>query len=465
MKMKGKTMKMHFLILLSLIAGYSAHAQQKTQGEVTETIDLYVHPDAKNHATLSQIKKADSEVDLEKKEIKRLQENNPDDCDKQDLALREQDVNFYDKHKEQIDEIIGTIRKGLKVQLGLLQGYTKGEVTGFPSETITTPDGKTQQSAVISYNDTDESGKTTARNISVSDLIAYIRKFEAEAKTVSDDQKDIDAFVAKYKDPKTQNDPKYFYMTLDQAVKAYAGCAGNGGCLNSAFQVSYHEEQGRVLVTGSGKHMFRITTTTVLDWNQKYGTTVSTQLRDKNSAQTKVAVNMVQDFGEAMDLAAEGAYWKILRNQQLTIDGVPIDGYLRKIYFDMQRSNDCQKKKGFFTYNADSTPGPYLSYSEKTECKKFGLDILTGSVTKTYSYGGTAPVGAVFDITKYIQDNANGKGDFSSDFYAAVSSQGMGHCDDVRLRITYVCGCDREEKVFENVYKMGHPQTISCPNR
>ena len=131
----------------------------------------------------------------------------------------------------------------------------------------------------------------------------------------------------------------------------------------------------------------------------------------------------------------------------------------------MQRSNDCQKKKGFFTYNADSTPGPYLSYSEKTECKKFGLDILTGSVTKTYSYGGTAPVGAVFDITKYIQDNANGKGDFSSDFYAAVSSQGMGHCDDVRLRITYVCGCDREEKVFENVYKMGHPQTISCPNR
>ena len=464
---------MHYLILLSLLTGYTAHAQEqkKAPAEVTEIVDLCVHPDAKSHVPLTQIKKADSEVDLEKKEIERLQKNNPDDCDQQDLTLRKKDVDFYDQHKEQIDEIIGSIRRGLKVQLSLLQGYEKGEVTNDEAETVTDPDGRVYQSSVINFNEVNESGASVLHAVSVSNLIAYIHRFEAEAKKISDDPKDIDAFIKDYNAPThngvpTEKDPKYFFMTLDQAVKAYAGCTGDGGgCLNSVFKVSYHEQQGRVFTKGSGKHIFRVTTTTLLGWNQKYGTTVSTQLRDKNATQMKVDVNMVHDFGEAMDLAAEDAYWKILRSQQLTIDGIPIDGYLRKVYFDMQRSNDCQRKKGFFTYNADSTAGPFLRYEEKAKCTKYGLDILSGSMTKTENWNGTAPVGSVFDITKYLQDRANGKATFASDLYASISSQGMGNDDDVKLRIIYFCGCDREEKVYEKVMKTIAIQAISCPEK
>ena len=462
-----------FLFLLLFFQSHlqpQSYAQQKGS-EVTETVDLYIHSDAKKQSTLTQIKKADEDLAKEKAELEKLQtptaDAKKDDCAEEELRIRKEDADFYETNKNQINDLVATVRKGLKVQAEILHGFEQGKATNDPEdfEKYTNTDGKPDQSEYIEIKVAEGPADTAVKKIYVKDLIRYIKKFETEAKTVSDDPKAIDAFVEQYRQSKTATDPSYFNMTLDQALKAYAGCVN--GCLNSVFQVSYHQQQKRILSVGAGKHMFRLTTTTVLGVDHKYpNAALGSQLSQKrDSGDTNLSVNMVQDFGEAMDLAAEDAYWKVIRDQQLTINGIPIDGYLRRVYFDEKRSLNCPS----YTFNENSTPGPFLSYDQKTECRKVGIQVQSASIQKVKEWAevaGPAPVGSIFDLTEGVKRVANGQMNHTDDFNTIAQALGISHHDVVSISINYTCGCDKHVMTFTQAsYKLSGALTFGDCSR
>lgn len=477
------------MILLITLLLSTAQAQDKKDDKDKDIYREHYHyqfeRDSTTRPNLVQIQIATNKVAQEEKEIDDLLKKNPSDCDKDELYWRTKNLEWTKKHLKQTDDVIATVRRGLKAQLGLLKQYENGEAEGQPDNVFAdyvdphgnvVKDPKTGQnlrSAYISFADTDEAGKPITKMIALRDLISYIHDFEAAAdkwvKHSGDDKNSVDQFLRTYQDKDTAKNPKFYNMTLDDAIKAYStACAMNGtGCLNSVFQVSYKEEQKRTLQIGSGIHIFQIKTTTVLGYQPEYNNYMGTQLRSNNSDKNRVEVNYIQDFGKAMALAEEDAYWKIIQTQQLTIndeDGeVPIDGYLRNIYFDSKRRKDCMRDKSY-TFNSDSPPGPFQSYKEKTICTKHGIQIQSASVTELANYGGsTAKVNSIYDITDYVKSRATSQSSYQDTFYAAVTGQGIGSCDTVEVRVIYRCACMPDDIEFKQHHKIDQAFAFSCP--
>ena len=459
------------LLLFSLQNATQAQQNSSSTSEINETVDLYVHPDSKKQSPLIRMEKANQDLIQEKAELEKLKKTQSDDCLTEEIKLREEDANFYETHKDQINSLIATIKKGLRVQTELLHGFEQGRATNNPEdfEKYTNSKGMPDQSEYIEVKLSESPTDTAVKKIYVKDLIRYITKFETEAKTVSDDPKAVDAFVEQYRQAKTATDPNYFNMTLDQALKAYSGCVT--GCLESVFQISYHQQQKRSLTIGAGKHLFRLTTTTVLGVDPNYpGTKLGTLLNPKvNDGDLNTSVNLVQDFGEAMAVAAEDSYWKVIRDQQLTINGIPIDGYLRRVYFDNKRGVDCSS----YTFNENSTPGPFLSYDQKTECTKVGIQVQNVIIKKVgqgaqwCGGGGTAPMGSIFEITEAVKKVADGQMNHTDDYNAIVQSLGIAHHDAIDLVINYTCGCNKHQLTFTAPnYKLSSSVTFgNCPHR
>lgn len=459
-----------FMTLICLTASISTYAQVnkpapkkdtsltssfKVTGQNSSSKDDFPIP------SLERLNKARNDVIDEEKKIALILASPKDDCEADEARLRQQDVDFVKKNDKQIAEIIGRVKAGLKKQLSILKGFENGVATNEIQEEYLF-NGSPEKSVFIEFTDINEKGESVQVRISTKNLIRYIRKFEAEAKAVKDDEASVNAFLAKYKNPANENNPEFFNLSLKTAIKAYSGC--RAGCLDSVFKVSYREEQKRELFVGSGKNIFRVRTTTTMGWSGLYNTQVGTQLISGGADQQNVQLNIAQNFGESFEQAKEDDYWGVIRAQQLTINGIPVDGYLRRIYFDNLRRPECQKKVSY-TFNPKSDAGPYLSYDDKELCTKFGLEILTASMKKTRNYNGSkSSVGSVFDLTASFKAAGDGKMSVSSSngFYDMVSSSGVGSCDDVALDMTYRCGCERTTRSYNKAYKLGHSLTISC---
>jgi hypothetical protein len=400
-----------------------------------------------------------SQADKEWNEVLKLINAPKSDCDKEEALLRKQDLEFLKNNHEQINEMISKVRKGLKKQKLLMRSYEKGLVEGELAEAYTNPQGEQDLSVMSEVSTQDPvTGDTVIKKIAVKDLFKYIQKFEKEALTTKDNEASVAALLKKYRDPQTQNDPAYFKMTLDQAIEVYSKK------LSSVFHLSYRQEQKRELIIGSGKNIFRVLCTTVMGYSQQYKTMVGTQIgKTKQSVPSNVELNLAQNFTEALAQAEEDKYWEVLRAQQLTIDGIPVDGLLRRIYFDSQRSKECQKLSSY-TFNEGSSPGPYLSYDQKAPCTKYGIELLSANITLTRHYNGSAAVGSVFDFSQQLRSQANGQMSCGSEngFRDIVSSLGIGSCDDVRLQVSYRCGCSRDVKELNQHYKIGQKVAFSC---
>ncbi len=464
--MKTNILSSTLQVILALSA-CTAHAQVNTQPDpakanggtksrvvLTLTGDGAAVQNANSQVKLTRLETAKIALETELALVTGLMSKSPSFCDQEKLRLRLEDAQFLKKNADQIADIIGSVRKGLKYQLGLIRNFQNGLTEGYEAEDYTNADGQPDKSVMMEIKDFSESDATKTKKIAVKDLMKFIAKYEKDAKVL-----DEAALEAKYSDALNERKPEFFFMTLSQATSAYQNQ------LNSVFRRSNREEQSRNFVLGSGKNLFRLTTTTTLGWNGKYSTTVGTQLRKTNEVNPKLSINLVQNFSEALEQAAEDKYWEVLRNQQLTIDGIPVDGYLRRVYFDAMRSVECQEREAF-TFNEKSVPGPFQSYEDKDPCTKSGMELLTASVTKTHDWGGGrgVRVGAVFDITAAIGGEANYKKRVSSadGFRRIITSLGMGNCDDVEFEATYRCGCSRRVIPFKVKYKLGGTISFGC---
>jgi hypothetical protein len=455
-------------IAMTSIGPIAPATRAQTQGTVSNPskkvrnqLNITVDTDSSDRP-IERLKSSVSTVQKEIEEITGLLKTVTDDCQKEELRLRLLDAQFLRNNAKQIEDIIGFVQRGLKLQATLLQNFAQGLVEGEALETFTYPNGETVTSAIIEFKD-EEEGKPVRRRIPLVSLVRYIALFEAEAAKTKDTKEAADALIARFKDSHTQNDPAFFYMTLNQAVKAYQER------LNSVIQRSSRVMNTRNLVIGSGRSLFRITTLTTLGYDPVYRTTVGSMLTggamltNSQKSQNGVTLALVQNYGEALKQASENRYWEIIRSQQLTIDGIPVDGYLRRMYFDAMRSRECQKG-GTYTFNANSDPGPYLSYQNKVKCEKFGMEILAAVMEKTKHHDGKVPVGTIFDLTKKMATIANGQSSISSPngFYSIVSELGMGSCDDVRMRVSYRCGCEARPREKDMHYKLGRTLGFGC---
>jgi hypothetical protein len=448
------------LIAAALLGMMSPTARAQTQ-KVTDKLIITVDTDSSDRP-IERLKTGISTVLKEMEEIKTLLRTTTDDCQKEELRLRLLDAQFLQKNAKQIEDIIGFVQRGLKLQAALLQNFAQGVVEGEAMETFTYLNGETVNSAIIEFKD-DAEGKPVRRRIPLVSLVRYITLFEAEAAKTKDTKEAVEALMARFKDSKTQNDPAFFYMTLDQAVKAYQER------LNSVIQRSSRLMNTRNLAIGSGKNLFRITTLTTLGYDPVYHTTVGSMLTggamltNSQKSQNGVTLALVQNYGEALKQASENRYWEIIRGQQLTIDGIPVDGYLRRLYFDAMRSRECQRSSSY-TFNGGSDPGPYMSYQDKVKCEKFGMEILAAVMEKTRDNKGKIPVGTIFDLTAKMATAANGQSSISSPngFYSMVSELGMGSCDDVRMRVSYRCGCEVRPREKDMHYKLGRTLGFGC---
>ena len=384
-----------------------------------------------------------------------------DHCEKQRFKLWIEESNFLSKNGKQIEAMVNSVSQGLKLQLAILRGYEKGRAydSGPGGENapvdFTLPDGSVVHSSVISFDDVDESNHAVSKTIPISNLVKYIKKFEAAAASVPDRPADVDAFLKPYQDPKAQLSPDFYFMTLNQAQKAYAGCT-TSGCLARDFQRSMNQQEGRVLSLGTGKHAFLVTTVTTLGWQKEYGNYFGSALPMTPS--NHMEINLEQSFTEAFQTAEEGAYWKMIRQQQLTLidpdtnESVPIDGYLRKVYFDRKQSSAC-RLKDMDSFDPNLPPGPAVSYREKKACTRVGINVVSASIQKKIMS---------WPITDYAK-KWNGKKLAVDTFYEAVAATGkVGSCDYVTLHFRYQCGCDPEIHELDPHYKIDRSVTITC---
>ncbi len=431
-------------------------------------IDIDQLAQTKELPRLNRFKEDDPLVAEEQKKINEMRSQANDNCERDEIRVRQLDLDFYKKYEKQITEINDKVKKGLKKQAEILNGYREGKVEGIPSEEFNF-NGKTESSAMIEFSDEDQDRNPITVRVPVKNLIRFIFKFEEEASHIkSNDDVAIDALLKKYNAPENARDPAYFNLTLDQATRAYAG--NPTGCLDSAFKISYRQEQERELFVGSGKDQFRVSSYTILkqlkvydnkdDPTQFHTVSVGTLLRRDLQNQNNGKVTLSENFTEAFKEANEDRYWEVVRAQQLTLDGIPIDGLQRRIFYDQTRRYDCPQ----YTFNEKSPPGPFLPYDQKTTCTKVGFDLLSAALTKTGNYNGRAAVGSTFNLTEGLKAEIDGRQRISArnGFHNLVVSSGIGNCDYVSLHMTYRCGCERVPRTYDKAYKMDQGISLSC---
>ena len=458
-----------FFLFPILSSGLSSAQTQET------TIEIHAHSrptaleDLKKNITTEttlarKLESAETIANSEENLIKALRSKVPTSCAEKELNLREAYLNFFRKNEKQINSLINTIRSGLKLQRSILEGYEQGIVEGAPLE-IFNFNGQSDRSAIIAFEDLNSKGTLSRVEVPVKNLIRFVEKFEEEAKLLSDSPQEIHDFLKRYQSNLNLNDPNYFYLNLARAAKAYSGCEKQG-CLNSVFKSSLNSSGFAViaseLFTGQGKQQFRILTSTELGFDPTYQTRFGSLLKpsDKLSpgASKNVTITLAQNFSEAFTQAKEDRYWEIIRKQQLTINQIPIDGYLRRLYFDRLRTPECSKP--VYIFNPKTAPGPYQDYADKEVCKRVGFEILTATVTPTNG----PKKDTVFQITSELQTEAGGKKGLASKngFYDLVQNSGVGQCDDATFNLSYRCGCSPEIHRVSKHYKFGNSLSFTC---
>lgn len=426
-----------FAFLVSPVFSPMAYAQVKPGPKKTVTSTYQASgtaeiDDIKVRTKLSRLELAKRDLDLELENIRKARTTQAKNfCADEELNLRQRDAEFAKKHADQIEAIIRDIQGGLQRQRITLRGFENGVAEGAEVVEYINAQGKPDRSAMVEFSAYVDDGKEVRKKVPLKDVIRYVRKFEAEAAKVPEDAAAIEAFLDRYRKPSTQNDPAYFNMTLEQAMKAYTKLLG------SVFTATNSEMMGRQLVIGTGKHLFQVRTTTTLGFNPEYGTTVGSTLQAAKAK--RVRVELLQDFGVAFKVSEEGRYWDVIRQQQLTIDGIPVDGLKRREYFDGLRSPECVEKVKY-SFNQKSEPGPFLSYAQKEECRDRGIEILSASVTS-----GIDGDDAIFDFTQRVKTAADRQYSFQID-PKALSVPTSLLKEDVVLKVRYRCGCDRRVK-------------------
>ena len=429
-------MKNTFLILSLFLPSFFALSIAHAQSKTTTTVTIEVDADPDDTPPLVQIEKAKSQLVGEEAEIKKILETSTDDCAKEEARLRQQDVDFAKKNMVQMSEIIDTISKGLKTQKTILSNFENGIASDEPQVQAKNAHGVTETTSIISFDYTPETGQPIVKEVSLKDLVRYIRKFEAEAKTIPDSPAEIEKFLDRYRQEATEHDPEYFNMTLEQAKRAFSERMG------SVFQVSYTERYSRVLALGSGKNIFTVNNITRLGWDHKHGTVVGSGLRNAEDKSKNIDVTMIQSFSDAYNTSMkESGYWDVIRGQKLTIDGIPIDGLERRKYFDALRSEKCQKT--VYEFNEKSDSGPYLPYSDKTECSNVGIEILSASLESS-----TGDSSKVFDFTAKLKPLTKGQYRFKLPAMADNVPASLLN-NNTQLSVTYRCDC--EKKSFQVV--------------
>jgi hypothetical protein len=387
-----------------------------------------------------------------------------DSCLIEELKIRKANNDFLIQNQKQISEIVGSIQQGFYEQLKILKGYQNGTVAGAPLETLPNAEGKMDSSAVIRLLKKDQTTEPDSYQvILVKDLMKYIKKFEAAAQSANTD-KEITALLTEFDASATETDPAYYKMTLTQATHAYQK-------LGTMFQRSLSVEKSRSFEIGTGKNIFRISTTTTLGWNPKYQGWVKSQLvKDKNQIQNQTEttrISWVQNWGDAFRQMEENQYWKIIQEQQLTVAhlnpstseivSIPIDGLLRREYFESTRSVACLDQNGRYEFIKHYFAGPNLPYDQKEICKRKGIKVLTAALVKDNGNGLS------FAITEELGKLADQKIVYNSTgIYNLFPTAHLRSCDYIELQINYECDCGKKMPPFKEHYKADRGFTLSC---
>jgi len=384
----------------------------------------------------------------------------PTSCEHGEYQARKDYADFLIQHAPEISEIQQKMARGLSAQALLIRDYEKGIV-----------EGKSDVNILIS--DLKSNGEFEDKYIPVKDLVAYIRQFESIVSGCKDSE--TAGTVALFEDQSTATNPFYFNMTLDEAKQAYLK-------LGTTFLRSFKEEQARSFEVGTGKSTFQVVPVTRLGYlttshpdagkTDNQSTSDGVQIGTALAPNQNVVVDMSlkQTFNEVLVHAGENTYWDTVALEQITINGVPIDGTARRKYFDkLDRTQDCRNKGVSYTFTQPNNAGPYQSYDQKTVCHKpHVMEIQSAVVWETTEPFSKQLVssgkGAV--VTREIKPIFDGfESKKSGKIYSEVlPNMNLRSCSYVTLDIWYSCGCDEPKEVTPHL-KADYDINLSCEDK
>lgn len=442
----------------------AAHAQQKPGGKVTSTYTASGSADLESivpkTVPLQKLTHAKEQLLEEEKTLnqKRQSADPLDPCAQEELTVRQKDVDFVKQHGDQIQDIANQLKvTGTKISR-FLREAGEGRIGSQKQEEYTNATGEKDRSAMIRFEETGADGEPRTKVIAVKDLIRFIQKYEAEIQALpdADDAAAVDNVMKKFNDPKNESNPEYFNMTLAQAARAFSRNLNSVLALEQSGLVTYS------LQIGKGRQLFQVGSTISLGQSVKYRTQVGMlSLKGASSG-----ISFVESVRACIERNRnEDQYWSVIRSQQITIDGVPIDGGLRRQFFEQLRSEKCRAKT--YTFDTSKTsPGPWVSFDSRTPCDKKGIQISSATFQKNadYKVGSTVKRGHTVNVTDLLAAEANNSESYRTKgtLGDVLSSTGLGYNDGGVLTVRYRCACEAKDREFSHHYKLSMTISIGC---